>query len=221
MFGTLPFVLSALSITAVSALNTLPNVTAVALNDCSAYPNYDAATGAANGWIIWVDQSNSPAEGYGDSVQIVYETGVQGVQIVRMTITDDNTIAKYPLRCTPTSSNPAQIYADVPCGVSGFCWNPLNLAPYPYDAELMSGVDGPAVEVYHHFVGDAQQPGLFLGSQGVTKWGIQRVAQGGAPTGQPYWTLRLLGPNSQVPPGSANATQTYADEYETFILIQS
>ncbi|KAF2094318.1 hypothetical protein NA57DRAFT_60948 [Rhizodiscina lignyota] len=220
MLGKLSFALSALSLTAVSALNTLPNVTAVAVNDCSAYPDYNPSMGSATGWLYWVNQSNSPAEGNGDSVQIVYESGVQGVQIVRMTVTDDNQIAKYPMRCTPTSSNPAQIEAYIPCGVSGYCWNPLNIAPYPYDAELMWGVDGPAVQAYQHFIGGVQQPGLFLGSQGVTKWGIERVAQGGAPTGQPYWTLRLLGPNSQVPPGSPNATATYADEYETFILIQ-
>lgn len=84
MLSKLPLVLSALSVTAVTALNTLPNVTAVAVNDCSAYPNYDASTGAASGWLIWVNQSNSPVEGYGDSVQIVYETGVQGVQNVRV-----------------------------------------------------------------------------------------------------------------------------------------
>lgn len=104
--------------------------------------------------------------------------------------------------------------------MSGYGYNPVNIAPYPYDAEVMWGVEGPALQAYHHFIDGVQQDGLFLGSQGVTRFGIERVAQGGAPTGLPYWTLRLLGPNSSVPPGSANATATYADEYETFILIQ-
>lgn len=67
----------------VTALNTLPNVTAVPVTDCSAFPNYDASTGLADQWLIWVNQSNSPAEGYGDATQIVYD-GSNGVHIVRV-----------------------------------------------------------------------------------------------------------------------------------------
>lgn len=150
-------------------------------------------------------------------IQSVY----RWLTLLQMTITDNNQIAKYPFRCDPGANTTSgyQLYAYTPEGVSGYGYNPVNLAPYPYDAELMWGVEGPEVQGYYHYIKGVKQDGVFLGSNGVTRWGIEFVASGGAPTGQPYWNLRLLGPNSQVPPGSPNATTTYSDEYETFIKV--
>lgn len=65
------------------ALNKLPHVKAVPIANCSGFPNYDPSTGTSGAWSPFVDQSHSPAEGYGDSVQIVY-TGAPEVQIVRV-----------------------------------------------------------------------------------------------------------------------------------------
>jgi hypothetical protein len=48
--------------------------------DCSVYPGYDSSTGIAGPWILQTDSSsNSSIEGFGDSVDMFYQEGVEGI----------------------------------------------------------------------------------------------------------------------------------------------
>lgn len=92
----------------------------------------------------------------------------------------------------------------------------MSLSPYPYDAEIMWGVEGPAIEAYYHDV--AGQGPIYLGSKNVTKWGIVRVDASESEDGIAYWNLRLLGPDSSLPSNAGSALNPSV-EVETFITI--
>lgn len=57
------------------------------------------------------------------------------------------------------------------------------------------------VEPYYHEDADGvRQEGLFIGAHNVTSWGIKYEEPSvGTIDGLPYWSLRLLGPDSEDP----------------------
>jgi len=188
---------------ALPLVTALPNVTSIAAEGgCSVYPDYDASSGTTSPFILTTESSGSPVEGYGASYIL---QNSDSSAIGRINIVDDNMQAKVAIRCNDATGLEAWT------GV----WSPLNLDEYPYDAELMWGVPGPAVEAYYH---DVEGEGsLYLGSQGVTKWGIVKIDKDPA-AGVPYayWNMRLLGPDSQLP---GTNQSLLPGEYETFLKI--
>ena len=127
-----------------------------------------------------------------------------------MTIVDHLDEAKSPLRCNDAVG--VEVWS--PTGVSGYDWNQVNISSIPYSAPLMWGLpaDGSIpLEPYHHVVDGETQDGLFVGSHGVTTWGIKR-AEGR----YPYWFFRLLGPGSEDP---VTGERLGEDEHETFIKV--
>jgi len=112
-----------------------------------------------------------------------------------MAIVPRNDMAKNPVRC---SKGTLQGYVET--GVSGYTWQNLALATYPYDQELMYLLpDSIPVEVYAHYQGTTRLPGLFLGLGGVTTWGFKYYGANDSCCGTPHFLPRLLGPNSQDP----------------------
>lgn len=79
--GFLPASFAAVMALATAARAALPNVTAVyAGSDCSIYPGYDSSTGTTANFLIETDSCTNPAiEGFGDSQDIFYKEGVEGV----------------------------------------------------------------------------------------------------------------------------------------------
>jgi hypothetical protein len=74
------------SLVAITALATashagLPQVESIlAGSDCSVYPGYDASTGVTGSFIIQTDSSTNPSiEGFGDSTDMFYKQGVEGI----------------------------------------------------------------------------------------------------------------------------------------------
>ena len=106
-----------------------------------------------------------------------------------------------------------------PSGVSGYAWNQINITNIPYSAMLMWGLPESAtipIEPYYHYIDGVQQTGLFLGSHNVTAWGITYEEADSGSYGDPYWSIRLLGPGSEDPVTG----QALGDgEYETFIRV--
>ena len=74
------------------------------------------------------------------------------------------------------------------------------------------------VEPYYHEDADGvRQDGIFLGSHGVTSWGVTYYEAGaGTIDGLPYWFIRLLGPDSEDP---VTGEPLGEGEYETFIRV--
>lgn len=123
--------------------------------------------------------------------------------------------AKNPLRCNDATDS---FEANVPSGVSGYEWKSVNISDYPYSAVLMWGLGEYSlpIQTYHHYQDGVKQDGIFLGSHNVTTWGIQQQSGSAGSSGNPYWLLRLLGPNSENP---SNGEPLSDGEYRTFIRI--
>ena len=134
----------------------------------------------------------------------------------------DNQLAKTQIRCNDNIAGIGSgLEAYVPSGVSGFAWHQINITSIPYSAELMWGLPGAAtipIEPYYHSIDGVQQPGLFLGSHGVTAWGIKYYEADSGSYGDPYWLIRLLGPDSQNP---VTGQPLDDGEYETFIQVNA
>ncbi|KAK2757115.1 hypothetical protein FQN54_005085 [Arachnomyces sp. PD_36] len=200
-----------LAVSSIAAVaQALPNVTPVlAEGGCSVYPGYDADTGIAGPWVVMVDQcvnSTTPGvpctiEGFGSSAEPRILAGDTGIHEGYITIVHRNDLAKNPLRCNSAQPAGSTLQANVPSGVSGYSWTPLQVADIPYSAPLMWGLEeeySHAVEPYYHVDADGvRQEGLFLGAHNVTSWGIEYVSSGFF--GLPYWFIRLLGPDSEDP----------------------
>jgi hypothetical protein len=109
-----------------------------------------------------------------------------------------------------------------PTGVSGYAWNQVNLSYYPYDAVLGWGFGqySNPVQAYSLFnETGAQMDGVFLGSDNYTTWGVKWYpADSGSLDGNPYWGLRLLGADSDVP---GTDSPLYPDEYRTFLQVSA
>jgi hypothetical protein len=109
-----------------------------------------------------------------------------------------------------------------PTGVSGYAYNQVNLSYYPYDAELGWGFGqySNSVQAYSLFnETGAQIDGVFLGSDNYTTWGVKWYpADSGSLDGNPYWGLRLLGADSDVP---GTESPLYPDEYRTFLQVSA
>ncbi|TAQ85769.1 hypothetical protein B7494_g5911 [Chlorociboria aeruginascens] len=208
----------AVSFLLVGAL-AVPNVTTeLAPGGCSAYPVYDASIGIAGPWILQLsDSDNSAIDGYGDDSQVIRQAGSTGITQGRISIVNNNQLAKNAIRCNDATG----LEGYVATGVSGYTWQQLNITEYPYDAELMYGLGqySTPVEAYYHYIDGVQQPGLYLGQDGYTTWGVKLYpADSGSLDGNPYWQLRLLGPDSGLP--WLNNTALYPDEYETFLTVE-
>jgi hypothetical protein len=81
------------------------------------------------------------------------------------------------------------------------------------------GSFGTPISTFYHYIDGVKQPGLFLGQDGYTTWGIRRYDMDPSTSvdGLPYWGIRLLGLNSQLT--WLNNTPVYPDEYRTFIKV--
>jgi len=211
-------------VVALSSLLTLalavPNVTVVpATGGCSVYPSYDASTGIAGPWTIILNDSDNPdIEDFGDNCQLFRTAGETGIHEGRISIAYVNDEAKIAIRCNDNTGSILE--ALTPTGVSGYAWNQVNITEYPYDAEIMWGLGqySTPLEPYYHFVNGTQMTGLYLGQNNVTTWGVKLYPVDGDNTldNEPYWQLRLLGPDSALP---WNGSALYPDEYQTFLRI--
>lgn len=129
-------------------------------------------------------------------------------------------LAKTSFRCNSALGN-GILEALTPTGVSGYAYNQVNLTYLPWDAELGWGFGQYSVPVEAYSLFDAtsgtQLDGVFLGSANYTTWGVKWYpADAGSLDGNPYWGLRLLGADSDVP---GTDEPLYPDEYRTFVMV--
>lgn len=67
------------------------------------------------------------------------------------------------------------------------------LSPYTYDGLLLWKVDGEAVKIYEHYVGEEKQAGVYLGGyNGTTTWGFKYYPAMQGSFGLDYFQMRLL-----------------------------
>ncbi|KIW09613.1 uncharacterized protein PV09_00481 [Verruconis gallopava] len=170
------------------------NITAVPIDGCSAYPGYDATSGGSGNFYLQAYQTdNSSVDGIGSSLQ--YSRGATQIRWGMITLGVRVDEAKVVLRCYDQV-----LHGFVATGVSGYTWETLQFAPYPYDQELMYLVDGgPAAQAHTLSVDGVEQEGVFLGADGVALWGFRYIDASQGCCGVPYYQLRLLGPNSADP----------------------
>lgn len=133
--------------------------------------------------------------------------------LFQITFPTRNDIAKTPLQC---ASN--QLQGRVPTGVSGYSWQPLVIAPYPYDASLIYGVNGSSVIPFEHYDVDTgvKQDGVYLGGyQNSTTWGLRYEPKANI-DGNPFFYARFLGPGSQDP---SSGDALFDGEFTAFIKV--
>lgn len=102
---------------------------------------------------------------------------------------------------------------------STFDYRQVNISTTPWNAQLMWGLPeehSQPITVYRHFINGEQQEGLFLGAHNVTRWGVQRQPGTAGSGHQPWWMIRLLGPNSE----DQETGQPLMDgEYRTYLRV--
>ncbi|KAI1080171.1 hypothetical protein F5B20DRAFT_570562 [Whalleya microplaca] len=210
-------------IASVPLAHAIPDVTVKALptGDCSSYPGYDASSDTAGPWTIAiVDSENAAIEGFSDTsiYSISYNPQTDTKPSLRwgsITIPTRNDIAKTPLQCEA-----GELKARVPTDLTAagaptnVQWTPLVISPYPYDAALMWKIDGSAPQIFEHYIDGVKQDGVFLGGvNGNTTWGLKYYSASSGSSGQDYFYMRLLGPDSANPstgaPLGANETMAF------------
>jgi hypothetical protein len=140
----------------------------------------------------------------------------------KISIAANDQLAKTAFRCN-SGLGAGGLEALTPSGVSGYSYNQVNISYLPYDAEIIWGVGAAytiPLEAYSHFdETGAQIDGVFLGNGNYTTWGVKWYpADSGSIDGNPYWGLRLLGPNSSIP---GSGEPLYPGEYETFLKVST
>ncbi|KAJ5723517.1 hypothetical protein N7488_001552 [Penicillium malachiteum] len=193
---------------------------------CYNLPDYESAgpvnAGFAGPWVVYVDQcvnTTTPdnacsTEGFGSqAVAWEQEEGNTILERGYIGIVRENDMAKSPLRCMDGIG----FQAFVPVGDSAE-YRAVNITDMPYSAELMwnLGSYSEPIQAYHHYLDGVKQDGIFLGSHNVTTWGISLQEAMAGSGGEPWWMIRLLGPES-ADPLTGNALED--GEYRTFIRI--
>jgi hypothetical protein len=92
-------------------------------------------------------------------------------------------------------------------GLTTVGWQQLTVSPYPYDAEVMWGTGGPALQAYWHDV--LGEGSLYLGAEGNTTFGIMVEDSD-------QWSARLLGPDSALP---WNGSALYPGEVISYLKV--
>ncbi|KAF2109949.1 hypothetical protein BDV96DRAFT_604427 [Lophiotrema nucula] len=201
----------------------LPDVTAKPLPDgCSSYPAYNTDTGVAGPWNIQAfNTENIAIEGFTD-------TNIYSISIVNrkptmrwgfITFPTRNDIAKTRIQCSDGS---LQAYTDSELTDAGepvnVQWLNLQLNPYPYDQSIMYKIDdGEPIKAFEHYIGDEKQDGVYLGGyDNSTAWGFKYEAVNAGSSGQDYYYVRLLGPNSA---DSSTGAPLQVNETRGFIKV--
>ena len=237
------FLLAGLSfLAAVQACTVTPVAVA---SGCTNLPSYDSSTGIAGPWIVEVNQCvNTTAtdnacnmEGFGSEAVYFLQQGDTSVvrgyvrtiddqspslqkaapsnRKLQIGIVSRNDLAKSPLRCNDATDS---FESYVPSGVSGAEWKAVNVTDIPYSAQLMWGLGQYSlpIQAYYHYLDGVKQDGIFIGAHNVTSWAVQLQDGSAGSGGQPYWLIRLLGPDSEDPVTGAELEE---GEYKTFIRI--
>jgi len=101
----------------------------------------------------------------------------------------------------------------VPSGAGALDWHAVGIDTDPSTGEMEWGMESKnteSVQAYRQCVHERPVDGLFLGSNGRTKWTVHHSGSGLSNVNRrPFWFLRLLGQDSQL----------WSGEYETWIRI--
>ncbi|KAF2119782.1 hypothetical protein BDV96DRAFT_568203 [Lophiotrema nucula] len=169
-----------------AAALAVPNVTVTPLaSDCSAYPNYNNATGEAGPFLVVADSTGGSFDGDGVSVETFTNNGKDRFGFI--------TIPKVPTESMPNVSMICS-FSTLHATLSNTTYNLEIAAEENWQASFSfntsPGVPGTPIEPYAHFVNGVQQDGVFLGAKNTTTWTYKFNWGGNA--GE-YYLLRLLG----------------------------
>ncbi|KAI2617269.1 hypothetical protein GGS26DRAFT_596439 [Hypomontagnella submonticulosa] len=188
-----------------------PNATAVLLgSDCTAYPNYDNATGIAEPLRVVVDSTGKELDGFKfiPKYAIAVGGGSWGFMVIPTAENTTAGVADVPFRCANGT-----LQAHLNIGMAGDRWQTLIAAGTPAESYVVNPLGAPYLRCHSHILDGVAQEGAYLGAVNVTNWGF--IYQNHTETGE-YYFLRLLGPNSNDP---ATGKQLFPGEFTGYIKV--
>lgn len=193
---------------------------AIAVEGCSALPNYNNATNIAGPWNIRTSrcrngndsQESCEIEGLAAGCDVTRSADEKGIERGSLTIVNnspDTKNANTLLRCNGALHT---FEAYVPSGAGALDWHAIGINKDPSTGQMEWGLGSQhshPIQVYRQYIGSSPS-GLILGSQGQTTWAARHSGSGlSSFNHKPFWFLRLLD----------SETAQWEDEYETHVRI--